>query len=208
MIRIGALFPQHLNLNGDLGNLEVLARQLQWRGLGCEILPIETVQSLSDNLNLVFVGHGSTAAWAAIREPFRAMAPVLKSLLTAGTPGLSVSTGFEQLVDNQVFSNLALAQSPERSSKFVIHEDGANKVLGYLNTDSTLPALHRELNWVGTMLHGPILAKNSELLQELLTSITAHAGLELPPTQASEKAGQLADLIAEIWKLESELASE
>ena len=208
MIRLGVLFPQHLNLNGDLGNAEVISKQLEWRGLASEIVNIETVADLSTPLDYILVGHGSTAAWAALETLLHSMAPSLKKLISSGTPGLAISTGFEKLVEQGALGNLAVSKLPERISKFHVQGDGDSEVLGYLNTDVDLPILHREGNWISTLLHGPVLAKNPNLLEEVLSKIANGAGVALPNIQASEKAGQLADLIDEVWKLEKDLASE
>lgn len=208
MIRLGVLFPDHLNLNGDYGNVEVISKQLQWRGIASEIVRIDSVEQLEARLDFVIIGHGSTAAWAAIEEKFRSFVPALSVLKYAGTPLLSVSTGFEQLVSHGLFSDLQLQRAQQRTSKFVVHSDDDREVLGYLNSDAELPAVHREGNWIGTLLHGPVLVKNPELLDEVLAAITNRAGCELVDYQENEKAGQLADLVSEIWKLERELASE
>lgn len=208
MIRLGALFPKHLNLNGDLGNLEVLAKQFEWRGLTTEIIPIESPQDLTGGVDLIFVGHGSTAAWSAIEKRFMALVPSLRSHLQSGTPGLTVSSGFAELVRSEVFSNLEFEMLRDRASKFIVHQDSSNEILGYLNADIDLPMISREQNWIGTMLHGPILAKNPSLLNEVLHSTAAHANIELPALRESGKAGLVADLIVEVWKLERELASE
>jgi hypothetical protein len=208
MIVLGVLFPKHLNLNGDLGNLEVLSKQLEWRGLAHDIVEVESLDDLSRDLDFILVGHGSTAAWASIGEEFQSLAPALRNLLASGTPGMSVSTGFEKLVEHNVLGNLEILKSTVRTSKFEVQSDGNNDVLGYLNTDAKLPVIHREASWLSTMLHGPVLAKNPGLLNEVLASIAAHAGVELPGIQDSEKAGQLADLIDEVWKLERDLARE
>ena len=208
MIRLGVLFPHHLNLNGDLGNAEVIAKQLEWRGLASEIITVETLADLSNALDFILVGHGSTAAWAAIETLLHSMASPLKELIGSGTPGLAISTGFEKLLEHDVLGNLAVSKLPERISKFYVHGDGDSEVLGYLNTDVDLPILHREGNWISTLLHGPVLAKNPNLLEEVLSKIANGAGVALPNIQASEKAGQLADLIDEVWKLERDLASE
>ena len=208
MIRLGGLFPEHLNLNGDFGNLDVLKAQLEWRGLSCETVKIERASDLTSDLDFIFVGHGSVAAWSAIHLEFEALAPTLRLLLEGGTPGLAISTGFEELVRTNVFTGLEATTMATRTSKFEVYKDGDNEVLGYLNTDVNLPILHRERNWVASMLHGPILAKNPFLLEEVLGRITSYAGVQLPVIYESEKAGQLADLIDEVWKLEKELASE
>ena len=208
MIRIGVMFPKHLNLNGDLGNAEVIAKQLEWRGLATEIVAVETVADLSKSLHFILVGHGSSAAWAAINTLVRSMAPAVRELVGSGTPGLAISTGFEKLIEHGALRELAVSKLPERISKFHVQNDGNSEILGYLNTDVDLPILHREGNWISTLLHGPILAKNPKLLEEMLSKIAKAAGVALPNIQVSEKAGQLADLIDEVWKLERDLASE
>lgn len=208
MIRLGGLFPDHLNLNGDFGNLEVISKQLEWRGIASESVAIRSEVDLNQDLDFIFIGHGSIAAWADIKKPFASMTPKLKTLMVSGVPGLAISTGFEELAKAGLFSKLTPRSISERISKFEIYDDGVTELLGYLNTDVDLPLLHRDGSWIGTMLHGPVLAKNSPLLEELLVSIAKHADIALAPIQASEKAGLVADLISEVWKLEKELASE
>jgi CobQ-like glutamine amidotransferase family enzyme len=208
MIRLGVLFPQHLNLNGDLGNAEVIAKQLEWRGLASEIVTVQTMADLSSAPDFILVGHGSTAAWAAIDTLLYSMAPSLKKLISSGTPGLAISSGFEKLVESGALGNLSFSKLPERISKFHVQGDGDSEVLGYLNTDVDLPVMHRDGNWISTLLHGPVLAKNPNLLEEVLSKIANGAGVALPKIQASEKAGRLADLIEEVWTLERNLASE
>ena len=208
MIRLGVLFPEHLNLNGDYGNLEVIARQLEWRGMSCEIVAVGTHAELTSDLDFLFIGHGSSAAWASIYEEFRGLLAPLKALLSAGIPGMSVSTGFEQMVRGSLFEGLTVNSLSSRTSKFVVEQDAKSEVLGYLNTDVDLPIIHRESNFIGTMLHGPILAKNPALLEEVLLKICSRAGLELAPFHSNEKAGLLADLVDKVWELERELASE
>jgi CobQ-like glutamine amidotransferase family enzyme len=208
MIRLGALFPEHLNLNGDFGNLEVISKQLKWRGLASETFSISSKEDLKQRLDFIFVGHGSLAAWADIQNEFSNMIPELTELFTAGLPGLAISTGFEELAKTGLFAQLGPTLKAERISKFEVFKDGDLDVLGYINTEVNLPLVHRERNWIGSMLHGPLLAKNPGLLEEVLESIASNAGLALPQIQEDEKVGQLADLISEVWKLEKELASE
>lgn len=208
MIRLGVLFPDHLNLNGDLGNIEVLAKQFEWRGMACEVVIVENERHLSSGLDFLLVGHGSSAAWESLRERLGLLGATLRGLLSSGTPGLCVSTGFEELVRLSVVTGLDCKAIPERVSRFVVQADGSHEVLGYVNTDVDLPLIHREGQFVCTMLHGPVLAKNPELLLELLQNIAMHAGQELGAARVSEKVDRVADLVDEVWKLERELASE
>ncbi len=208
MIRLGGLFPDHLNLNGDIGNLEVLSKQLSWRGIENEITAIQSTHDLDQELNFILIGHGSVAAWQDVDETFSAMLPQIGVLKEKGVPCLSVSSGFERLAKSSIFTGLDTGNRAERVSKFEVLRDGDAEVLGYLNTDLNLPTLHRDGQWIGTMLHGPVLAKNPELLDELLASICASATLAMPPLALKEKADQLAGLVQEIWNLERDLAGE
>ena len=36
-LRIAHLYPELLNLYGDGGNILVLRKRLEWRGIGCEV---------------------------------------------------------------------------------------------------------------------------------------------------------------------------
>jgi CobQ-like glutamine amidotransferase family enzyme len=208
MIRLGALFPDHLNLNGDLGNLEVISKQLEWRGLASERLAVCSNEDLQQDFDFIFVGHGSLAAWADIRSAFANLSPKLIELMEGGMPGLAISTGYEELAKVGLFSKVLASPISERISKFKIYKDGEKEVLGYVNTEVDLPILHREAKWIGSLLHGPVLAKNNDLLEEVLGNITKHAGVVFDQIKTREKASHLADLISEVWVLERELANE
>jgi len=208
MIRLGMLFPRHLNLNGDFGNVEVLARQFEWRGHEVEIVELTDVESFTQPLHFVLVGHGSDAAWSDINSQFQLLADKLRELISKGVPVLAVSTGFENLIHSGVVYAAEPAALPERVSKFSVVLDGEAELLGYVNVDTDLPGFYRAGSFIGTALHGPVLSKNPALLEALLADIARNAGVELKPIQDAKKADQLADLIAEVWKLESELANE
>lgn len=208
MIRLGALFPNHLNLNGDLGNVSVIQKQLAWRGIESEIVPIQSLAQLGQSLDFLFIGHGSIAAWADIEAEFGAMLPEIEKLINSGLAGMAVSTGFERLVGGNLFPGLRFDQLSERVSKFELLVDGENEVLGYRNTDVSLPLIERHKSFIGCMLHGPVLAKNPQLLNEGLSAICSRAGIELPPIRSKEKADQLVRLIREVWVLERDLANE
>ena len=208
MIRLAGLFPEHLNLNGDFGNLEVLSRQFEWRGMACELVAATSVNDLDDSINFVLIGHGSVAAWAAISQEFLDITTRLSELMASGVPILAISTGFDMAISSGLVSNLEVSDLAERVSKFELVKINELEVLGYVNTDRSLPTLHLDGPFIGTTLHGPVLAKNPELLEELLAKIAESSGTPLAPIQAKEKDSLLAALVSEVWKLESELANE
>ncbi len=208
MIHLVGLFPEHLNLNGDFGNLAVLQQQLTWRGLDAVTVAASSAKALTEETRFVLIGHGSTAAWVDIESKMTDMLPTLRSLRDSGVPILAVSTGYEFLVRAGFFKGETTFRSQTRVSKFEIVDFEGREVLGYVNTDVDLPVLQRSGSAIGTMLHGPVLAKNADLCEDVLKEICSLAGLTLPRIQASEKAGLLADLIEAVWKLESQLANE
>ncbi|MFM6939769.1 MAG: hypothetical protein ACKOUD_04025 [Rhodoluna sp.] len=208
MIRLGELFPGHLNLNGDLGNTQVIQQELAWRGIASTRVVISSAADLDQSIDFIIVGHGSEAAWADIEQEFAALIPDIKKLVASGIPLLAISTGYEMSIKHGLIKGVSLAALPNRVSKFEVALDGNREVLGYLNTEADIPTLHREGNLVATTLHGPVLSRNPILLVELLTLIVERAGLPLPSFLEAKKADQLAGLIAEVWKLETELANE
>jgi CobQ-like glutamine amidotransferase family enzyme len=55
-----------------------------------------------------------------------------------------------------------------RISKFEVAEFADSQVVGYKNTDLALPTIERFGNLIGTVLHGPLLAKNAKLSDDIL----------------------------------------
>ena len=207
MIEVMGLFPKHLNLNGDFGNVQVLERQLTWRGMQHRVSSAESVTELGHPA-FVLIGHGSEAAWADVEQEFASMIPRLRELISVGVVVLAVSSGFEMAIKHNLVAGLSLGTSEERISKFEVASDTTGEVLGYVNTDTNLPPIHRVGTFIGTTLHGPVLSKNTELLEAVLGDVAAHAGVKLNPIQDAKKADLLAGLVAEVWKLEEELANE
>ena len=74
-------------------------------------------------------------------------------------------------------------------------KDGEIDLLGYVNVDTNLPEFYRSGSFIGTALHGPVLSKNPNLLDQLLADVSQSAGVALQPIQDAKKADQLADHI-------------
>jgi CobQ-like glutamine amidotransferase family enzyme len=206
LITLLSIFPEHLNLNGDQGNTVVLEAQLRWRGIEVQTVAAAKLADFDVKPDFILVGHGSAAAWDEIRSSFQQMVPRIAELVAEGIPLLAVSTGFQSLTS--LFPDVDQLEFGERVSKFAVATIENEEILGYVNTDTNLPMFAESGPAFGTTLHGPVLAKNPELLQRLLTLIGAKASIEIPMIQVNEKADLLADLVAQVWKLEKPLAGE
>jgi CobQ-like glutamine amidotransferase family enzyme len=203
MIRLGTIAPERLNLNGDQGNLLALTRFLRLAGFEVAVVPVlNTEQALA--CNFVVLGHGSQAAMKSLEPVFNSIdfTTALQSV-----PGLAIGSGFEYLSELQAVPQTI--NRSERESEFSIGEMGPLKVLGYRNTDSGLPNLALNERWICSMLHGPLLAKNPQLLARAAKAAVAAAGLEWPQQPAQALNNWVAELNAiceRIWSLECDEA--
>jgi CobQ-like glutamine amidotransferase family enzyme len=168
MIRLLELYPEHLNLNGDRGNLVVLQRRLEWAAINVKVSTYRPGESLgSEAPDFVLLGHGSPAAWRQIYADLAHIAPTLQSWIDGSTQMLAVSSGFAAL--HGLIRGLPTeVNKVPRISKFEVAEFENGQVVGYKNTDLDLPTLERFGNLIGTVLHGPILAKNTQFTSDLI----------------------------------------
>ena len=161
VIKLAALFPKHLNLNGDIGNLLVIQKRLQWSGVAAEIVPVTSTDSLSE-FDFVIAGHGSKAAWADVIRLDPSFVKNLVSFIESGNTALLVASASDLIGEAVTGSQ---SKPSDHRSEFVKTEGG---VVGYLNSGSSNKELQWHKNTLLTLLHGPVLAKNPALADELI----------------------------------------
>ena len=161
VIKLAALFPKHLNLNGDIGNLLVIQKRLQWSGVAAEMVPVTSTKLLSE-FDFVIAGHGSKAAWADVIRLDPSFVKNLVSFIESGNTALLVASASDLIGEAVTGSQ---SKPSDHRSEFVKTEGG---VVGYLNSGSSNKELHWHKNTLLTLLHGPVLAKNPTLADELI----------------------------------------
>lgn len=203
MIRLLEMYPEHLNLNGDRGNLLILQRRLEWASIPVQYFTHRAGQPLpTTRPDFVLLGHGSPAAWRQIYADLARCASTLEDWLAPGTQMLAVSSGFAAL--HGLFSALPVSVDRiERTSKFVAEQYETHELVGYLNSDLQLPNLRIESNLIGSNLHGPLLAKNVWLADAIIAKFAIEHG-SVNEAQF-ERVRNYAEAAS---KLASELASE
>jgi len=162
-IRLAALYPNHLNLNGDLANLLVLQKRLEWYGVEAEVVYVENPADLT-KFDVVLLGHGSRDAWAQLEDIDPELIPSVASLVTSGTRVLAISSGYELLIE--AIDGLVVKHS-ERVSEFRSHED----IVGYVNSEAELEPIRWINDSLFTLFHGPVFAKNPDLADKFLGSL-------------------------------------
>lgn len=202
MIRLMELYPDHLNLNGDRGNIQVLQRRLSWAGLDAQTFTHRIGQPMPSTApDFVLLGHGSPAAWRQVYGDLVRIAPTLNSWLASGTQLLAVSSGFAAL-------HGLLEQLPKevarvaRVSKFEVATVGDLEVVGYKNSDLDLPDILVSENLIGTLLHGPLLAKNENFANQVISRILERHEIQI------EIDATTGPRVSEFARQASELASE
>jgi CobQ-like glutamine amidotransferase family enzyme len=213
--RIATFFPEHLDLNGDQANLLVASKRLEWLGYDVEISAIEKTTDLPSETDLIFVGHGSLAAWADINEAMTNAVTWISNSVQKGCGFMAVASGQEWAIRSGfLFGD---ANPTERISKFEIVEIEGREILGYLNSSTSAPVIQKHGLMLGTQLHGPVLAKNPEFADSYLLEIAAARGIRknsainnnnLNNTALNNNADLVAGIVKQIWELERDLASE
>jgi len=205
-LKFVSLFPEHLDLNGDQANLRVLIKRLAWQGLSAEIISVSKGQSIPSDAALIFLGHGSIAAWADIESELIQLVPEIKRLISNGVAFMAVATGHERAIDLGIFVGKVTKRN--RVSKFEVAEIDGVEVLGYLNSATDAPVIQKQNLVLGTQLHGPFFAKNPEFADAYLGQIAGSQGLTLAGPESNTNASLVAGIVKQVWELERELASE
>lgn len=130
MLKIAHLYPKHLNLYGDRGNIVALAKRLEWRGIDYQIEDIdigETEKKLT-NQHLFFIGGGQDSGQEEVARDIQLRKQELSNFVEAGGVGLAVCGGYQLLGKTYEASNGSVMQglgvldietrAPRSSDKF------------------------------------------------------------------------------------------
>jgi len=162
VICLGAISPTHLNLNGDLGNLLVLKKRLEWRNVESSISHLNGSEDLND-FDYILVGHGSNAAWKQLLDSRSDLLGKLVAYVESDGALLAVAAAADRLQPLLTGVEVTLG---ERVSEF-LDVDG---VVGYKNSGSQGENLFWYKKALLTQLHGPVLAKNPVLADQIISS--------------------------------------
>ncbi|GGF24052.1 type 1 glutamine amidotransferase [Subtercola lobariae] len=96
-LRILHLFPTTLGLNGESGNVDILRRRAESRGVEVDVVRLEAGDQLPASVDLVFIGSGPVSAQVQTQAAVLAVAAPLRELAASGVPFLAVGAGFQLL---------------------------------------------------------------------------------------------------------------
>jgi CobQ-like glutamine amidotransferase family enzyme len=160
MITIYSFEPFYFNNNGDQGNIEVITQQLSQQNLKFKLT------SDPSTADFLLIGDCSLAVLQEFSKPLARLRKIIAKRWAKGLPTLLVGSAYE-------FFAAELGQNPQtvrRDSKFVTTSEG---YFGYRNSDKNLPVCLVRGSFIATSLFGPVLAKNPQLLDNILQSLGA-----------------------------------
>jgi len=92
------LYPDLLNLYGDIGNLTTLSQRLLWRGIQVQQQQLLLGEQLNlDRADIVLIGGGEGLLWERTLENLAANAATLRQGVAAGLVVLGINEGYQLL---------------------------------------------------------------------------------------------------------------
>lgn len=95
---VGHLYPEYLNIYADRGNIAVLTRRAEWRGIALAVRPIGLGEEVpAGEVDLLYVGGGQDREQALVAPDLAAKGPSVRAALEAGAVALAVCGGYQLL---------------------------------------------------------------------------------------------------------------
>jgi len=169
MIKLATFMPEYFNNNGDQGNIEVLVKQLEWRGIDCSVTSTDLSKA-----DFLLVGDGSRAVMREFESDLSGLEDLVASRLREGKATLLVGSSHEYFCSK--LPELPDLKTLSRVSEFREVTSGIHKAFGYRNTDKDVDLFIKGA-FFSTSFYGPLLAKNQNLLDLVLSSMGVSGNL-------------------------------
>jgi hypothetical protein len=97
MITLVHLYPREMNIYGDTGNVIVLKRRLQWRGMDVRVVPVNIGDPLPTDTDIMLGGGGQDAAQGDIGADFASRGTELRAMADDGVVMLTICGTYQML---------------------------------------------------------------------------------------------------------------
>jgi lipid II isoglutaminyl synthase (glutamine-hydrolysing) len=91
------LYPREMNIYGDTGNVLVLRKRLEWRGLPVRVVPVSVGDPLPNDADILLGGGGQDAAQGDIGQDFVARGAQLRAMADDGVVMLTICGSYQML---------------------------------------------------------------------------------------------------------------
>jgi CobQ-like glutamine amidotransferase family enzyme len=95
-LTLAHLYPEAMDLYGDLGNVLALLRRCEWRGIDVDVVEVRVGESVDLSVaDLIVMGGGQDTAQAYVASDLNKRGPVIRGLVDEGAAVLAVCGGFQ-----------------------------------------------------------------------------------------------------------------
>lgn len=109
-IRVAHLYPELLNLYGDSGNVLVLRKRMEWRGIECVVDEVHAGQRPSlTGVDIVFIGGGSDREQKIVCESLQSVRSELAAFVEDAGVLLAVCGGYQLLGHSYIMGEETVA---------------------------------------------------------------------------------------------------
>lgn len=91
------LYPREMNIYGDTGNVLVLRRRLEWRGIQVRVVPVSVGEPLPAEADVLLGGGGQDSAQGEIGADFVARGAELRAMADDGVVMLAICGSYQLL---------------------------------------------------------------------------------------------------------------
>lgn len=104
-VRLCHLYPDHLNIYADRGNIAVFRRRLEWRGLSLEVFEAGLGHPIPADCHLYYLGGGQDRDQMLVAEDLAHKADPLRQAADDGAVVLGVCGGYQLMGHGYTGSN-------------------------------------------------------------------------------------------------------
>ena len=94
-LKIVHLYPKHMSIYGDYGNVICLRQRLAWRGIKYELVDHEIGDKLPDDFHLIFMGGGQDTGQLRVAGDLLHHKKQLQDFVESGGPALAICGGYQ-----------------------------------------------------------------------------------------------------------------
>lgn len=158
-LTIGWLYPDLMSTYGDRGNVLVLQKRCEWRGIEIKILPItpETTNKELSTINLLFGGGAQDREQGIVMRDLKgAKGEIIHTLIDQNIPSLFVC-GSPQLMGKYYEPSAGKRIEGLGIFDMVTHHPGAN-------VDRLIGNVVAKVNWDNLLVHGSQFTAHSNFI--------------------------------------------
>lgn len=139
-LRIAHLYPEHMNIYGDRGNIITLEQRCRWRGIDATVVAVRAGDAVDWHaFDLAFFGGGQDSGQGLIAHDFvERQAQGLHAATTDGLVLLAICGGYQLL--GHEFLTISGERLPGIGLLDIHTVGGTKRLIGNILIDATLPA--------------------------------------------------------------------